>query len=174
MPNGGSDCCGTCWFNRTNDGRAGFPEKPRRDRAPSYCEIRHLDVPDPFYTYCANHPHRNPGKIPVPIGPAFTGDSQGNREPLHPSPDTEEIRQAVLELLHQIPEQPTEQYPIGLSLETVIIWQLAEWEEHRALPGLERIMGFGDVPEDPDRPFARDQAQLKIAAGSARSQILGE
>lgn len=20
MPNGGSDCCGTCWFNRTNRG----------------------------------------------------------------------------------------------------------------------------------------------------------
>jgi hypothetical protein len=24
MPNGGSDCCGTCWFNSTHQGQVGY------------------------------------------------------------------------------------------------------------------------------------------------------
>jgi len=24
MPDGGSDCCGTCWFNERNKGEAGY------------------------------------------------------------------------------------------------------------------------------------------------------
>ena len=58
MPNGGSDCCGTCWFNRENQVEAGYAHMSEAE--PAYCEIRNLDIPNPFYTCCANHPHRSP------------------------------------------------------------------------------------------------------------------
>ncbi len=56
MPNGGSDCCGTCWFNTKNEGEVGYDhcDSPR----PDHCEIRELKITNSFYTYCANHPHR--------------------------------------------------------------------------------------------------------------------
>lgn len=63
MPNGGSDCCGTCPFNAKNKGEAGYAH--RRDPEPHFCNIRSLPVDDPMYTYCANHPHRNPGKSDI-------------------------------------------------------------------------------------------------------------
>lgn len=61
MPNGGSDCCGTCWFNEANDGEVGFP-KNKSDRAKK-CMIRGFEINNPFWTYCANHPHHNPDQL---------------------------------------------------------------------------------------------------------------
>ena len=91
MPNGGSDCCGSCWFNAKNKGQAGFDHAD--DPEPDFCTIRDLAIKVPFYTYCGNHPHRRPEQDPIPIGPVFTGDPSGAREFWKPSPDTEEIRQ---------------------------------------------------------------------------------
>ena len=68
MPNGGSDCCGTCWFNRKNRGERDWP-KHADNTLPDHCEIRDLAIEDPFYTYCANHPHRRPERDRIPIGP---------------------------------------------------------------------------------------------------------
>ena len=45
MPNGGSDCCATCWFNRKNRGEAGYDHVGAPE--PAYCEIREFDIPDP-------------------------------------------------------------------------------------------------------------------------------
>ena len=56
MPNGGSDCCGTCWFNRSLEGKRASANFNRE--IPSRCEIRDMGIPDPFYTYCANHRKR--------------------------------------------------------------------------------------------------------------------
>ena len=102
MPNGGSDCCGTCWFNRSLEGQRGSANFNRE--IPSHCEIRDLDIPDPFYTYCANHPCHRPGRDTIPIGPVdvyrATGPSgEGGREQWQPSPDTEEIRQHLLDIV---------------------------------------------------------------------------
>ena len=107
MPNGGSDCCGTCWFNRSLEGQRGVGNFNRE--IPSHCEIRDLDIPDPFYTYCANHPCHRPGRDPIPIGPAYvyraTGPvGEGGREEWQPSPDTEEIRQHLLDIV-RLPEE---------------------------------------------------------------------
>lgn len=172
MPNGGSDCCGTCWFNRNNDGRPGY----HGSDAPAvpHCIIRHIDVPDPFYTYCANHPHKNPGRIEIPLGPVYSGDSFGNREILLPAPDSEEIRAAMLKLLQEIPEQPIDSYPAGYSLEQTVILQLAQWKEPRAVPGLERVAAFPLVPSDPAAVFRRDQQALVALARTAISHIRGE
>jgi len=52
MPNGRSDCCGTCWYNSNNDNEARY--QPEASPA-ALCTLRNFDIPDPFWTYCANH-----------------------------------------------------------------------------------------------------------------------
>ena len=141
MPNGGSDCCGTCWFNRTNGGEAAFDH--RDNSIAPYCEIRDVAIENPFYTYCANHPHRRPDRDPIPIGPItrYAGDGMSNdREVWLPSPDSEEIRQHLLEMLEGLAEHASEdRYPIGPSLAEVVIRQLGEFREERAEGHIRRI-----------------------------------
>ena len=142
MPNGGSDCCGTCWFNRTNRGRRDW-QRHRDQSVPPYCEIRRVAIDDPFWTYCANHPHRRPDRDPIPIGPItrYAGDGWSNeREVWLPSPDSEEIRLHLLELLADFFEHLfKDRYPIGASLTEVVIRQLGEFKEQRAVKNLQWI-----------------------------------
>src|SRR5437660_4161648 len=49
MPNGGSDNCATCGFNRSNDGQWGVESE-----TPGFCTIRHTEIPVPHWTYCKN------------------------------------------------------------------------------------------------------------------------
>ena len=165
MPNGGSDCCGTCWFNSKNKGEAGYDHAsdPERDS----CTIRCLSIADPFYTYCGNHPHRRPERDPIPIGPVFTGEE---RKFWQPSPDTEEIRQHLLALLDQIEEQPRSEYPIGPYAEEVVVWQVGEFRESRAAEALRRVASF-----DPNfaeaGPFGRTRQNLAKLAREALGKI---
>jgi hypothetical protein len=69
MPNGGSDCCGTCPFNGVNRGKAGYPPEDARDFR---CELRGFGIANPFWTYCNNHPRRNPLLIRRPRGPVWS------------------------------------------------------------------------------------------------------
>lgn len=169
MPNGGSDCCGTCWFNARNKGKAGFNKAGGEE--PSFCIIRGLAIEDPYYTYCGNHPHRRPQKDPIPIGPVFTGDSFGNREFWKPSPDTEEIRLHLIELLAGMEEQPASEYPLGIYRDEIVVRQLGEFKEARAVKGLQRIAGF-----DPEAfefgPFGRTRQELVKLAREALAKIL--
>src|SRR5262245_28248999 len=73
MPNGGSDCCATCWFNSKNEGEAGFSHAGAP--GPASCTICKLAIENPFYTYCANHPHRRAQQDRIPIGPVFIHDA---------------------------------------------------------------------------------------------------
>ena len=134
MPNGGTDCCGTCWFNRSNGGEAGYDH--RDDSIAPFCVIRDVAIENPFYTYCANHPHRRPDRDPIPIGPItrYAGDGMSNdREVWLPSPDSEEIRQHLLEMLEDLAGHSSEDtYPIGPSLAEVVIQQIGEFREERA------------------------------------------
>ena len=135
MPNGGSDCCGTCWFNRRNRGESGFDAHGNSEDDP-HCQIRDVAIPDPFWTYCANHPHRRPDRDPIPIGPItrHAGDGSNNdREVWIPSPDSEEIRLHLLYLLENFVEHVLEsRYPIGPDVGEVVLWQLGEFREQRA------------------------------------------
>ena len=121
MPNGGSDCCGTCWFNRKNRGERDW-HRHVDNTLPDHCEIRDLAIDDPFYTYCANHPHRRPERDHIPIGPVTGHGGWKEDQPefeypryvWRPSPDNEEIRQHLLSLLDSIFEHMLDdQYPIG-------------------------------------------------------------
>jgi hypothetical protein len=161
MPNGGSDCCGTCWFNSKNKGEPGYGHTD--DPGPSFCAIRNVDIPNPFYTYCANHPHRNPAKLAMPIGPAYTGDSLGNRKVWVPLEDTPENRVNHLELLRMLSEVMPEEYPIGKPSLAVIIEQLLEWKEFRAIPIIQRIAGLLIEQESPDGLAMPREVVIKAA-----------
>ena len=143
MPNGGSDCCGTCWFNRSLEGQRGSANF--NDETPSHCEIRDLDIPDPFYTYCANHPCHRPGRDPIPIGPVYvhraTGPSgEGGREEWQPSPDTEEIRQHLLDIVRLPEEHADEGYHFHTRPAHIeALMQLLGWRDERLVPALEEI-----------------------------------
>lgn len=170
MPNGGSDCCGTCWFNGKNRGEVGYAHA--RAAGPACCEIRNVEIPKPFWTYCANHPHRSPERNRVPIGPIFVDHDEG-REIWKESPDTEEIRIGLLSLLTRISEQPKVEYPIGIYRDEVVVWQLGEFREQRATPDLKRIAKFNPRASTGE-PFRRSRASLVHAAEAALMKISGD
>ena len=154
MPNGGSDCCGTCWFNQKNRGERDW-HKHTDEPLPDHCEIRGLAIEDPFYTYCANHPHRRPERDPIPIGPVTRHGGWKANEPeceypryvWKPSPDTEEIRQHLLTLLDIIfVHMSDDQYPIGDRLGDVIVRQLGEFNERRAIEQLRLLSKLREFP----------------------------
>jgi len=158
MPNGGSDCCGSCWFNKKNQGEAGYAHASSRE--PDHCIVRDLAIPDAFYTYCANHPHRNPSKIQIPIGPVFVGE---DREIWMASPDTEEVRAQLLQLLEQIPEVPEQEYPIGNYFDDIVIWQLGEFREKRAIADLEKILRFDPKKRSKYPPWRDRETTIELA-----------
>ena len=170
MPNGGSDCCGTCWFNAKNKGEAGYDHTD--DPEPDFCSIRDLAIEDPFYTYCANHPHRRPERDPIPIGPVFTGDSSGPREIWKPSPDTVEVREHLLALLAEMEETPASEYPIGAYADEIVVWQLGEFAEQRASEMLRRVASF-DPHGIEDGPLGRTREMLVRLALEALEKIEG-
>ncbi len=143
MPNGGSDCCGTCWFNSANEGKPGYHS--HTDGVQVRCVIRDADIEVPFWTYCANHPHHNPDQIELPIGPIYVDAGEGfpyRRKLLVESPDSEEIRRKLLELLSRIQETPQDEYPTSTNLGDTVITQLGLFGERRAVDGLHRILLF--------------------------------
>jgi len=165
MPNGGSDCCGTCWFNAKNKGKAGYDHA--EDPEPDFCIIRSLPIAKAFYTYCGNHSHHRPQRDPIPIGPVFTGME---RELWQVSPDTEEIRQHLLALVGQIEEQPRPEYSGGLHTDEAVVWQLGEFRESRAAEPLRRIASF-DPKAAEAVPFGRTRDRLVRLALAALDKI---
>ena len=150
MPNGGGDNCGTCWFNAQNEGQEGhyFAGNPN----PSICQIRNLAIRNPFYTYCANHPYRNPGRVELPIGPVW--EMSGHYRVIwRLSPDAEEIRLALLAFLGRIEEKFQPEYLSGATIEDTVIWQLGEFREQRAVNDLRRIAEFSPKKEYEIGPF---------------------
>ena len=166
MPNGGSDCCGTCWFNRRNQGRHGYP-KDQTDQEP-YCDIRDVVIGNPFYTYCANHPHRRPERDPIPIGPTIRYVGGEVRVTWIRSPDTEPIRKHLLELLVNFADiLPEDSYPAGPSLGEVVIRQVGEFQDRRAIESLELIA------EHNPEPWAKEAriALARIRGGFAYEDV---
>jgi hypothetical protein len=169
MPNGGSDCCGIYWFNKQNIGEAGYGHRETPEE--HYCLIRDFEMEAAFWTYCANHPYRRPEKDEIPIGPVFADQDQGKgREIIKDSPDSEEIRLHLLDLAKEIVEKPQTEYPIGGYLDEMVIWQLGEFREKRALGELERIAGF-NCKASTGRPFQRTRHLLVAAAKDAIKKI---
>ena len=140
MPNGGSDCCGTCPFNRTNRGYRNWLD--HRDLSiPPHCEIRDVSIEDPFYTYCANHPLQRVDRDRIPIGPIMRADELDDRDVWIESPDTEEIRQHLLDIMMDSMEHGSRGfYPHGAGLDDVVMYQLYQLNEQRVVTMLLPIL----------------------------------
>ena len=143
MPNGGSDCCGTCWFNSNNDGRPGYPAVGQGGE--THCVIRDLAIEVPFWTYCVNHPHHNPLHISLPVGPVYV-DAGGGFPYRRPSWPSRRIRKRcafqLLRLLWTVAERPASEYPAGRTLDEAVVEQLGRFREVRAVEGLRRVLSF--------------------------------
>ncbi|HWY87749.1 MAG TPA: hypothetical protein VNX28_13540 [Gemmataceae bacterium] len=148
MPNGGPDCCGTCWFNSTHKGEVGYFDVPVGVEV--RCTIRDLIIEIPFWTYCANHPFQASDPIDLPIGPVFVGAGgyPYQRKISVESPDTETIRDALLQFLNHMPKRRRARHSPS-RFDEAVIDQLARFREARALPGLKRVLEFDplDPPE---------------------------
>ena len=157
MPNGGSDNCGTCWFNRANRGQKGHVQQDPKIKPA--CEIRpDLTIEMQSYTYCANHPRHARERLAAPIGPVWVDRGSG-RELFQDAPDSEAVRAQLLALLERIEMTPPPEYPIGMSLEEAVVRQLGALGEKRAIPGLQRIVAF------------REQWKLKVAFPQSRESL---
>lgn len=153
MPNGGSDCCGTCWFNVKNEDQPGYHGSNKGGKV--VCTIRSLEIENPFYTYCINHPHHNPKKVAIPLGPVYSGD---DRELLVPAPDNESTRKALLEVLAEMEEAPLNEYPFGTGLDEAVIGQIAKLKEKRAIVSLKKIVRFNPLAQPADKnPIGRNR-----------------
>ena len=141
MPNGGSDCCGTCCFNAVNIAKANGQSE--QEKTEPYCTIRHFSPETPFWTYCANHPHHNLNKTPVPVGSVYEDLDDGNGRTVKlPAPDSEEVRVKLLQLLEKISEQPELEYPTPTRFDREVIKHLQAIKESRASEGLIRLLSF--------------------------------
>lgn len=184
MPNGGSDNCGTCWFNSKNKGEASYSHMD--DPGESRCVIRNLVIENPLWTYCANHPHHNSRKVEIPVGPVYVcedvappvrggvlhGDSYQRRAWVD-SPDTEEIRRGLVQLLEATPKKPEKEYPTETKFDHEIIGQLGAFRERGAVKGLRRVLTFNpDVSSG--EPFSRDRRLTIGYAIEALALILGD
>ncbi len=167
MPNGGSDCCGSCRFNRANAGLENRSSLLREDmecvHEASHCEIRGLDIQNPFWTYCANHTSRMKRGYSVPLGPVYVHEwnhvvnSDGvrvpvsNRIPWVDAPDTEEVRTQLLQFLKEL-ELLSDSYPWhGKDLVHEVVDELERLREPRAIPILEQIAkDLSEKGEEPD------------------------
>jgi hypothetical protein len=172
MPNGGSDCCGTCPFNRKNRGQAGYGDRDNPE--PDHCDVRDLPIEHAaFWTYCANHPHHNPDLVRIPVGPVYVaaGVSYG-REVWKPSPDTEEVRAEVHRLIATASPEPVTDYPSGLALVEAAILQAGEFRDPRYVPELDRIRQFPGIETEDHPDFARDPARSAALAVNALRLVL--
>jgi hypothetical protein len=168
MPNGGSDCCGTCNFNRKNRGVAGYGGRDNPE--PPHCEIRGFPIRTPFYTYCANHPHHNPDRIQVPIGPVYEGEE---RDVLHPAPDSPAVRDEMLRLLEEATLDAARHYPAGRSLTEAAVLQVGEFLEWRGLPHLDRLRALRDDGSTThNRAFGDPAARFVTLATAALERLL--
>ena len=138
MPNGGSDNCNSCWFNDRNAGQPGIPKEKTFGLV--RCVLRDTEIKNTHWNYCSNHPVPNPNRLEIPVGPVYTHDhDSGRRVPLFPSPDTPEIRDA---LLHLVGEMSPDRHAHGV--EFTAIKQLGQWKEAKAVDGLRKVLAFGD------------------------------
>jgi hypothetical protein len=109
----------------------------------------------------------------MPIGPVWEGTSEGYREVWKLAPDTEAIRLNLLNLLSQIQEQPPPEYPMGIYVDDVVIWQVGELQEVRALEDLHRIASFSPMAAAEGDPFKRNRKSTVAEALRAIEKIEG-
>ncbi len=173
MPNGGSDCCGTCWLNSANIGAPGHVSHDVESR----CVIRNVVIQNPYWTYCANHQSHNLEKTQIPIGPIYL-DSGGypyQRKVWMDSEDSEQVRAKLLHLLQSIQEKPRPEYPSSPKFDEVVILQLGLFKEKRAAQDLRRVLTFDPLAAPAgENPSHQSRIATIARAVEALAQIVGD
>ena len=106
---------------------------------------------------------------PVPIGPVYvhraTGPSgESRREVWQPSPDTEEIRQHLLDIVRLPEEHADEGYHFHTRPAHIeALTQLLEWRDERLVPALEEIARRPEVE--------RVRADIEETIGLVRERL---
>lgn len=171
MPNGGSDCCGTCWFNTKND-ETGRPISEKKEEI-AKCLIRNLEIPKPFWTYCRNHPYHNPKKINLPLGCVYICvDYPYYRKIWMAPPDTEEIRKKLLEILDEFNTSIQAKDYSEYTIENEVIHQLRILKENRAIPKLLRITKLDISDYRKTRHITSEVIDKAITVGLAIEALL--
>ncbi len=178
MPNGGPDNCLTCCFNRLSDGRTGtdLPEPSEDDLKSAWCTIREHEVRTPSWSYCANHHHHNPERLTTPVGPVYSCFMHYSPRVIQEeSPDSAEIRAALLVMLESLPEHPTEGSPTETHMDEEVIKQLMKLGEPRAIEGLRRAARFDPLASTPEgAKFRRNRVPTVAWAVQALGAIAGD
>ena len=145
--------------------------------------IRRIDIPDPAYTYCANRfmtPDHEPYALPV--GPVLVSNNPfrgvAGREVWIPSPDTEEIRRYLLEMVRD-PTRGYGSYANPFPMEVFVrpymsaATQLVQWRDRRVIGALEELIkhpAFQDRRYDDRRNSVRaflDDVRVYLAIRDA-------
>src|SRR5262249_8212629 len=142
------------------------------DPEDDFCVIRNLAISNAFWTYCSNHPHHNPTKINIPIGPVFVARENYDRNVWVKSLDTEEVRSTLLRILSDIKEIPEPEYLAGFAVDDMAIWQMGEFREQRAVQQLEKIVQFDPNSQSPGK-FPRTRKKTVELAQTALAKIQG-
>lgn len=165
MPNGGPDNCMTCRYNRNRD-----VEQP----ADAECEIRGIALSGAPWTYCANHHAHNPDGVEFPVGPVFRANIRHRRLCRTPSPDSDTIREGLLDLLNRVGPVPRDAYFTATQFDTEVIRQLRDFGEKRAVPGLRRAMRLPLDAAGLEGGKLESRIQTMAAAVEALALIAGE
>lgn len=76
----------------------------------------------------------------------------------------------MLALLGRVEERPDSEYPIGIYADDIVLWQLGEFREVRAVEQLQRIGSF--QPDSAETgPFGRTRQGLVRLAQEALDKI---
>ena len=75
-------------------------------------------------------------------------------------------------MLAKVEEQPASEYPLGIYRDEIVVWQLGEFREARAVEGLNRIANFDSAAQEMG-PFGRTRRKLVAVAKEALSKIEG-
>lgn len=184
MPNGGSDNCGTCCHNSANKGQTGYPRTPPSEKT-AKCLIRDIDIANPFWTYCVNHPYKNEFDIRIPIGAVYGGMTQKGvtekgdrwiqyeRAVLLLPPDTIEMREKLLELLNTYIEEVGR--PSLFAFIEEVVKQLGRYGERNAVEGIRRLINLdlSDILQEEYYPRFKKISIIAVAI-EALSKILGD
>lgn len=168
MPNGGTDNCHACWFNLRNKGFSGHGHPHENDPEPSFCRLRATPALSPAYVYCLNHCRSEETALDVAIGPR-NESRYPDRIPVLHAPDSAEARRRLLEYLEAIPHGPSPASHSPIPVDEVVVWQLGEFREQRAIDGLNKVLSFqSSTAHEEDH---RDWKSLKAAAHAALKLI---
>lgn len=147
MPNGGSDCCGECWFNSIVVANPGSHSSGSEENI--ICTIRRIKIRNPYWTYCSNHQHHNLKKVEIPIGSVYINVYDGDysyRKIWIDTIDDEKTRITLLNLIDEIQEIWVSEYPAGVRFDEEILNSINYLNEKRAIPKLQRILNFNPLP----------------------------